>query len=137
MRGAKAMATTSDDRPTDAHADGGDMTRFDLRVVALIDFVGQSSELAKWDFIPGPEQMAEWLSAVKKSMGRVLSWREQFERSLRQFQADRDRLAERFSEGEPADLRRLFDEYRKATLDAAHFSDTLIFHSPLQNEHRY
>jgi len=131
------MATTSDDRPTDTQPNGGDMVKFDLSVVTLIDLLGQSSELARWDSVPGPEQMADWLSAVRQSMGRVLSWREQFERSFRQFQAHRDRLAEQLSENLPAGPRRGFDEYRETSLNTSHFSDTLIFDSPLQNEQGY
>jgi len=114
------------------------MATFGLHVVALIDFLGQASELAKWDFVPDtPQKMAEWIPAVRRSMGRVTTWREQSEERARQFQAERDRFAEQYSKGQPADLRRLFDEYRKAPLYTSHFSDTLIFCSPLVNEHGY
>ena len=41
---------------------------FGPHIVALIDFLGQSSELAKWDFYPDTDgKMAEWLLAVARS----------------------------------------------------------------------
>jgi hypothetical protein len=114
------------------------MIAFGPHVLALIDFLGQASELAKWAFVPGTrQQMAEWIPAVRNSMGRVVFWREQFKERFQQFQAERDKFAEQFAAGQPAELRRQFDEYRKTSRHAAHFSDTLIFYSPLQNEHRY
>ena len=43
----------------------------------------------------------------------------------------------RLSAGQPAELREQFGEFRESVLHAAHFSDTLIFCSPLANEHGY
>jgi len=114
------------------------MTEFGPHVVALIDFLGHAGELAKWDFVPGTvTEMAEWVPAVRNSMGRVLRWREEFEGVFYRNKAESDRYMEQASVGQPAERRRQFDEYRKTSLLAAHFSDTLIFYSPLQNEHGY
>jgi hypothetical protein len=132
------MAATSDDGPTTAPTNRDDTVVFGPHAVVLIDFLGQASELAKWDFAPGTAgRRAEWLSAVQNSMGRVLAWRTEFEERFRQGQVERDRFAEQFSAGRPAELRRQLDKYRQTSLHAAHFSDTLIFCSPLQNEHGY
>lgn len=59
---------------------------FGQHVVALIDLLGQSSELAKWDFVPtSNSEMERWLTAVKSSMGRVIQWREEFEKQLARY----------------------------------------------------
>jgi len=132
------MATTSDDQSKAARTNGDDKVVFGLYVVALIDFLGQSSELAKWDFAPAnPDQGAEWFRAVQASVGRVLAWRTRFEECFRQARAHGERFSQQFSEGQPVELRQRVDEFRKTSLHAAHFSDTLIFYSPLQNEYGY
>lgn len=132
------MATTNDDRPTAAKTNDSGATEFGRHVVALIDFLGQSSELAKWDYEPDtPQLMEKWIPAVRSSMGRVLWWREKFETIFRQSKADSDKYMEQSSVDKPAELRRQLDEYRKTSLKTAHFADSLIFCSPLQNEHGY
>jgi len=132
------MATTSDDRPTSACAEGGDTVVFGPYVVALVDFLGQASELAKWDFAPGnADQSAQWFRAVQETVGRVIAWRGRFEECFRQGRAHGERFSQQFSEGQPVEPRQRFDEFRKTSLHTAHFSDTLIFYSPLQNEYGY
>jgi hypothetical protein len=132
------MATTSDDRLTAAKTNDSGAPEFGRHVVALIDFLGQSSELAKWDYEPDtPQRMEKWIPAVRSSMGRVLRWREEFETMFRQRKAESDRYMEQASVGQPAELRRQLDEYRKTALRTAHFTDSLIFCYPLQNEHGY
>ena len=132
------MATTNDGPLLDAASNSDGMTVFGPHVVTLIDFLGQASELAKWDFVPEtPEQEAEWTAAVRRSMGRVLTWRKKFEGIFSQSEADSDRYVKQAAAGQPAERRRELDEYRQTSLNTAHFSDTLIFCSPLQNEQGY
>lgn len=132
------MATTNGGPLLDAASNSDGMTVFGPHVVTLIDFLGQASELAKWDFVPEtPEQEAEWTAAVRRSMGRVLTWRKKFEGIFSQSEADSARYVKQAAAGQPAERRRELDEYRQTSLNTAHFSDTLIFCSPLQNEQGY
>jgi len=132
------MATTSDEQPTSPQTNRDGVAVFGRHVIALIDFLGQASELEKWDSAPGTAaQMTAWRLAAQNSLGRVLMWREEFGKRFTQFRAEIDRLAEQSSNGQPLEVRRKFDQYRKTPLDTAHFSDSLIFYSPLQNEHGY
>ena len=132
------MAATSDGLTTAAQMNDDGMTEFGPHVVTLIYFLGQASELAKWNFTPlNPAQMKEWLPAVRSTMGRVIRWRGEFEKAFSQSKANSDRFVEQSSADQPAERRRQLAEYRETSLNTAHFSDTLIFHSPLQNEHGY
>jgi hypothetical protein len=132
------MTKTNDSLPGSGTTSNEGMAMFGRHVVTLIDFLGQSSELAKWDHSPATLSPTDpWVQAVRDTMGRVMMWREEFEKRSAEFRAERETVAEQQSIGRPAHLRQQFDEYRKSSLYPAHFSDTLIFYSPLQNEHGY
>ncbi len=108
-------------------------------VLALIDLLGQSSELAKWNqLLPQePDRDDPRLQAVRNTYGRVLKWRERFEEVFTEWENHHESLAHEHSIGKPADQRRMYDEYRENTLHHAHFSDSLIFYSQLQNKHEH
>lgn len=131
------MATTSYEaslRQTSA----SEMAMFGPHVVALIDFLGQSNQLARWDCVPSTVgKVDEWVKAVRESMGRVLTWREEFDKRFSQYEKSLDAYEQDFSTGAPAEKVKQFNEFRQTTLHHQHFSDTLIFYSPLQNEHGY
>lgn len=127
------MATKPEDQQS-----SGDTALFGLHVLALIDFLGQASELAKWDSVPQHfPPPADWLDAVRNTHGRVLMWREEFEKRFAAYLQSLRKYEERFAPKEPSDLRQKFDEYRQTSIRHQHFSDTLIFYSQLQNEHGY
>ena len=131
------MATPNKRAPS-AHESGGEMAMFGPHIVALIDFLGQSSELAKWDFIPNTvTETAVWVPAVRSTIGRVLMWREEFERRFTEYQKSLDAYEQSFSTAALPEKLKQFNEFRQTTLHHQHFSDTLIFYSPLQNEHGY
>lgn len=116
----------------------GDTALFGLHVMVLIDFLGQANELAKWDSVPQYfPPPTDWLDAVRNTHGRVLMWREEFEKRFAAYLQSLRQYEERFAPKEPSDLRRKFDEYRQTSIRRQHFSDTLIFYSRLQNEHGY
>ena len=127
---------TIDDAHITSHANG--MVMFGPHVVALIDLLGQSHLLEKWDYSPSdltPDH--PWVQAVRDTVGVVESWRDDFALQFDEFQANYDELAEQASIGKPEQQRRLHEEYRKSAMHAAHFSDTMIFYSLLQNEHGF
>lgn len=131
------MATTSEE-PSWEQAGTSEMAMFGPHVVALIDFLGQSGQLAKWDFVPSNVgEVGEWVKAVRESMGRVLTWREEFDKRFGQYQKLLDTYEQDFSAPAPPEKLKQFHEFRQTTLHHQHFSDTLIFYSPLQNEHGY
>jgi len=132
------MPAKNEGRSESADASSDAMAMFGPHVVALIDFLGQSTELAKWDYLPAALSPSHpWVQAVRDTLGRVMMWREEFQKRYGEFQSEMDDLANYRSVGQPDHLRRQFDEYRKTSLHAAHFSDTLIFYSQLQNERGY
>lgn len=131
------MATTNDP-PASPRATSDGMAMFGQHVVALIDLLGQTHILEKWNYVPKeltPDH--PWIRAVRESVGVVESWRDDFELRFDEFQANYDELAQQASIGKPEQQRRLHEEYRKSAMYAAHFSDTMIFYSPLQNEHGF
>lgn len=114
------------------------MAMFGPHVVTLIDFLGQSGQLVKWDFSPETVgEVDEWTRAVRQSMGIVMAGREAFEKFFAQYQQTLRASEEKFITGAPVEQRRQFDEYRQASMDHAHFSDTIILYSPLANEHEH
>jgi hypothetical protein len=132
------MAITNKEGKTGAGMSGDGTAMFGLHVVALIDFLGQSRELAKWDSVPqGFPPPDWWLEAVQNTVGRVLMWREEFKKRFTQFLKLLDLHAQVLSTGTPPEKLRRFNDLRETTLEYAHFSDTLIFYSPLQNQHGY
>jgi hypothetical protein len=132
------MMTTNKDEGGDPADAPADFAMIGWHVVALIDFLGQSSHLAKWDFVPqSASQQTEWLNAVRASMVRVQSWRKEFEK---QFSDTEEILmghkGARYRSAPPEEQRQ-FDELRQHSLHHGYFSDTIVFYSPLLNEHGY
>lgn len=129
--------TNNEPAPTvDTATDG--VAMFGPHVVTMIDLLGQSAELMKWDFVPNTiAETAKWVPAVRNSVGRVLLWREEFEKRFAAYLQSLRNFEEQFAPKEPTDLRRKFDEFRQTSIRRQHFSDTLIFYSQLQNEHGY
>lgn len=131
------MATTNN-HASSVDANGGGMAMIGPHVVALIDFLGQSSELAKWDFVPNTvTETAVWMPAVQNTMGLVLTWREEFDMRFAQYQKSLDAFEQASLTAAPPEKLKQFNEFRQTKLHHQHFSDTLIFYSPLQNEHGY
>ena len=84
---------------------------FGLHVVALMDILGQSSELAKWDYLPPTSSpSASWIQAVRNTVGRVMIWRNEFEKRFRDLKAGMDAVAKEHSDSHPDYLRRQFDD---------------------------
>lgn len=126
---------TNEVRPASVDAIKDGMAMFGPHAVALIDFLGQSSELAKWDFVPSTiAETAVWVPAVRNTMGRVLQWRKQFETGFQAYSQSLRKYEEQFSQ---AESRGQLDRFRQTVIAHQHFSDTLIFYSPLYNEHGY
>lgn len=93
-----------------------------LHVIALIDLLGQSSELAKWDSVPQSfPPPPEWLQAARNSWGRVLLWREEFEKRFAEFLNSLRKYAEQLAPQHPTEVRRLFDEYRETRIQRLSF----------------
>lgn len=116
-------------RSTNTLEDG---INFRHHVVAVIDFLGQSSELAKLDFLPqSPEQMEPFVEAARRTFGRVMTWRNRFEKWLRIWNDSRD-LTPEFAAQLP-DGGKTFREFARTDVAFAHFSDSLIAYSPLEN----
>ncbi len=129
------MTTTNDDQPVSVD---NDIVMLGLHVVALIDLLGQSHLLEKWNYMPTDLTPSHpWAQAVRETLGVVELWRDEFQNGYDQFQKHFDTLADQASVGKPEDQRRQHEQYRTSSLSSAHFSDTIIFYSPLQNEHGY
>ena len=129
------MAATNNAQPPTPSNTTAELAMFGPHVVALIDLLGQTHALEKWDHLPSAVTRDHpWVQAVRDSVGIVEFWRNEFQLRLTEFQGTQDELIERVSAGTPEEQRRLHEQYRKSQLHDAHFSDTLIFYSPLQNE---
>lgn len=116
-------------RSTNTPEDG---INFRHHVVAVIDFLGQSSELANLDSLPqSPEQMERFVKAARRTFGRVMTWRSYFEKWLRIW-ADPGDLTPEFAARLP-DGGKAFREFARIDVAFAHFSDSLIAYSPLEN----
>jgi len=111
---------------------------FGPHVVALIDFLGQASALARWDFVPsGAAEVSQWSLAVRQSMGRVALWRDEFRQQFEQYHSTKRDHENLFISRVPAETGDRFNDFRQTALHHQYFSDTIIFYSPLQNEHGY
>lgn len=109
---------------------------FGLHAVAMIDFLGQTQQLARWDFIPNtPAQVAEWIQGARATIGRIMTWRQYFEKGFQKFTSFQlpTRLLAALSPEQQAE----FAKMRETAIQVAHFSDSIIVYSPLQNQHNY
>ena len=109
---------------------------FGFYVVALIDLLGQSRKLAKWSSLPMKDNSKEWLAAVRRSMGEVMLWREEFDERFRQYDVA-GKLDKQNFPSVSAEEWQKFCKFCETTLCHHHFSDTLIFYSPIENRHGY
>ena len=110
-----------------------DQITFGHHVVALVDFVGQSSALAKWDFLPdSPAAMGKFVDAARDTYGRIMAWRDLFERTFALWlpESGPQEWATQTPDG-GASLR----EFQETSIEFSHFSDTIVVHSPLENAH--
>ncbi len=111
-----------------------ELYHFKSYVVALVDFLGQQKELAKWELLPINEsEKSAFIVGIQQSFGRVMAWRE--------------RLAERFNqwtEGmsdlddwvkETPDKGKSLREFQSCEIHFMRFSDTIVIYSPLENQH--
>ena len=119
-------------------ADSEGVAQFGCYVVALVDVLGQASELAKWNHVPDSlDLQSDWLTAVRASMGRVQLLREQFEKRLVEFKQVLMGHEGASYRSAPPEEQRQFNEFKSFSLCHRHFSDTVLFYSPLMNEHGY
>ncbi|MGB2985147.1 MAG: hypothetical protein WBE26_04635 [Phycisphaerae bacterium] len=117
---------------------GGRSERFTAQfyVVTLIDFLGQKAELTKWDSLPITDsEERKFDDAIQKSFGKVLNWREEFEKNYNLwFKAKEPKL--RLEDLSPDDAR-MYRESSDTSLDFMHFSDTIIVYSLVSNRYGY
>lgn len=103
-------------------------------IVAVVDFLGQSNALLKWDFLPNSSTETEtFIKAARDTYGQILTWRKSFERHfadlLSSYQLS-DEDAKKTPDGGKA-LR----EFQSTSINFSHFSDTIVIYSPLENEY--
>ncbi len=121
-------------RPADVISPGQVM--FGHHAVALIDFLGQAAELAKWDFLPNsPSQAAEFVTAARNMWGRIVRWREEFERLVNQFTSFE--VPPQYLAGLSSKQRNELERMRECAFRFSHFSDTVVVYSPIENAHGY
>lgn len=81
--------TASERHPHSPNTDACDGVKFSHHIVAVIDFLGQAAELAKWDALPNtPREVASFQTAVQRSFGRIMLWRGQFEKNFNLWLSD-------------------------------------------------
>lgn len=124
--------------PNAGQPDEAGTSIFGPYVVLLVDFLGQSNDLAKWNFLPSTvREAADWTIAVRNSVGRVLTWRERFVHEIREFSILLRKSQARFTPRLPTAIRGEFEAYRQSEVLHQHFSDTVVFYSRLQNNKGY
>jgi len=107
-------------------------------VVALIDIMGQSDELAKWNYTPDRENpQPDWMRALENTRQRVLGWREHFDSHFRKTMDRVNQQAEAHRKDMPASRHKQFDQVRQYEILSSHFADSIILFSPLQNKYGY
>ena len=115
---------------------GADQVKFGHHVVALVDFVGQSSELEKWNYLPTHEgELQEFIRAAKASYGRIETWRSEFEKYFQMFVSGYE-IPTGAIRGVPDGGLSLRD-FHKIELKFMRFSDTIVVYSPLVNQNGY
>lgn len=107
---------------------------FGQHVVTLIDFLGQQSGLAKWDFLPKTEHdQQRFIAAVQETFGKITEWRGLFEKNFNIWLKARQ-PPESLTEAVP-DGGRAYREFADTSLDFMHFSDTIVIYSPVVNRY--
>ena len=92
---------------------GDEQFHFGFYVVALIDFLGQSRELERWEARPTDDHYDEWVAAVQNSMGKAMLWRDEFTKRFERWEAS-SRLAARELPAAPTEKLEQFKEFREA-----------------------
>lgn len=111
-----------------------EMLMFGPHAVAMIDFLGQTQQLARWDFIPNtPGQVAEWVQGARATIGRIMTWREYVKEYFTKFTSFE--IPQSWLHGLSADQRAELAKMRETAIEFAHFSDSIIVYSPLQNQY--
>lgn len=109
---------------------------FGHHVVALIDFLGQARDLAKWDYLPQSEdEQPEFISAVRDTYGRIMHWREQFEKMFASW-LEPAGIPSWVTDPDPQDVE-VFRKFQECPLGFVHFSDTIVVYSPITNPHGF
>lgn len=116
--------------------DHSGQVKFGHHVVTLIDFLGQQSELVKWDLLPETEyDEKKFIAAVRATFGKITIWRDQFEEKFKLWLDSRE-LPDSWTKALP-DKGRAYREFAHTTLDFMHFSDTIVIYSPVVNQYGY
>lgn len=104
-------------------------------VLALIDFLGQSSRLTDWDYPPdNDEQKLANRNAIEETVGFILRARERFDYVFRQV-CDRARPTQQSLKKKYAKAAHVQERFETTRLETSHFSDTLVFYAKLINNH--
>lgn len=129
--GSSAASSITNAELDGAHVNGDakSLAEIGWHAVAVLDVLGQSDWLTKWNFVPDNQSLQEWLLPVKKSMGTVKGvrdammgfWRSRFS----QVGADPPQLE---STRSASDLTQRPDSH---SVRFAYFSDTIIAYSCL------
>lgn len=131
----KRMASHDSPQQHDSSEDPGTVM-FGHHVVAIIDFLGQASKLAQWDFLPrSPQEEAQFVNAIRKSFGLIHASREDFEKYFTLWQ-ENIRVPDNALVDQP-DRREVLLKFQENLLGFMHFSDTIVVYSPLKNQYGY
>lgn len=110
-----------------------DVTFFGYHVVCLIDVLGQRNKLAEWSRLPDGGQITqEFIQALKKTVGTVLSFRDQFMiffNQLGQFEMPPNIAAL------PEEQQKRYYRFKACDVQVQRFSDTFLFSSLIPNAH--
>jgi len=101
-----------------------------MYVVGLIDLLNQGKQLDGWSSFPDtPSERAEFIEALKKTVGRVANIRKAFKGFVQNYpsKAERHPAHAHLTDAQRAEYRRLHD----FELGCQNFSDTIVLYSPL------
>lgn len=98
-------------------------------VVAVVDILGQGSQLARWGK-PPPRRTPETLDAIKKSVGTVLGFAKLFDA----FRTGLDEVRLQSTSLFPASMKRLVEGSLRPPVLSQQFGDTFVFFSCLDVE---
>lgn len=126
------MTTSSEYTPSKKEAD-----EFKYYVVAMIDILGQKTELAKWSQFPKNENEYKiFLDGIKNSFGRVILLRKDFEENFNLFLSHKFKPSKSIIEN-TQDGGKSIAEFQETTIQFTHFSDTIVVHAPVANKYRH
>lgn len=104
-------------------------------VMCLIDILGQKKHLQRWAMLPSDGKPSdEFVEALKRTVGTVLSFREMFEGFFSRFGRPPQQAA--MLDRLPLTQQEQFMRIRESRpLPTQQFSDTFVFYAPLTNSH--